>query len=236
VDHVPTQKASEHSAQAIENSRRGGEESWREQVNIAKRLGLAPSTLNSIFAKKDEIREQTEKCGNASKKRKTGRELTFAELESVLFTWYQHAWVSDIPVEGTILRGKANMIAAELNIENFTASNDWIARFKDRHGLVYKKLARESAVVDSERMEAWLERLPSLLEGYEQRDIYNADERGLFYNMLPDRTLALKGESCHGRKNSKDRLTVLLCVNSDGSDKQVPIVIGKSPNHDVSRM
>jgi hypothetical protein len=24
------------------------------------------------------------------------------------------------------------------------------------------------------------------------------------------------------------RLTVLLCVNSDGSDKQVPIVIGKS--------
>jgi hypothetical protein len=39
-------------------------------VDIAKRLGLAPSTLNSIFAKKDKIREQTEKCGNASKKMK----------------------------------------------------------------------------------------------------------------------------------------------------------------------
>jgi hypothetical protein len=36
-------------------------------------------------------------------------------------------------------------------------------------------------------------------------------------------------ESCHGGKNCKDRLTVLLCVNSDGSDKQVPILIGKSP-------
>jgi hypothetical protein len=45
-----------------------------KRVDIAKRLGLAPSTLNSIFAKKDKIREQTEKCGNASKKRKTGRE------------------------------------------------------------------------------------------------------------------------------------------------------------------
>jgi hypothetical protein len=55
------------------------------------------------------------------------------------------------------------------------------------------------------------------------------DETGLFYNVLPDRTLAPKGESCHGGKNSKDKLTVLLCVNSDGSDKQVPIVIGKSP-------
>jgi hypothetical protein len=51
---------------------------------------------------------------------------------------------------------------------------------------------------------------------------------GLFFNVLPDRTLAYKVETCHGGKHSKDRLTVLLCVNSDGSDKQVPIVIGKS--------
>jgi hypothetical protein len=146
----------------------------------------------------------------------------------VLFTWYQQARASNIPIDRTILRGKAKMIEAQLNIENVTASNGWIARFKDRHGLVYKKLARESAAVDSESTEAWLKRLPYLLEGYE-RDIYNTDETGLFYNVFPDRTLALKGESCNGRKNCKDRLTVLLCVNSDGSDKQVPIVIGKSP-------
>jgi transposase-like protein len=44
-----------------------------KHIDIAKHLGLAPSTLNSIFAKKDRIREQTEKCGNASKKSKTGR-------------------------------------------------------------------------------------------------------------------------------------------------------------------
>jgi hypothetical protein len=32
-------------------------------------------------------------------------------------------------------------------------------------------------------------------------------------------------------RSSKDsgKVTVVLCVNSDGSDKQVPIVIGKSP-------
>jgi hypothetical protein len=60
------------------------------------------------------------------------------------------------------------MIAAQLNIENVTASNGWIARFKDRHGLVYKNLAGQRAAVDSESTEAWLERLPSLLDGYEQ--------------------------------------------------------------------
>ena len=102
--------------------------------------------------------------------------------------------------------------------------------------LVYKKLAGESAEVSVESTDAWLESLASLLGGYEPRDVYNADETGLFFNVLPDRTLAYKGEPCHGRKHSKDRLTVLLCVNSDGSDKQVPIVLGKSPKPSASRM
>jgi hypothetical protein len=46
--------------------------------------------------------------------------------------------------------------------------------------------------------------------------------------VLPERTLAYKGVTCHGGKHSKDRLTVLLCVNSDRSDKEVSIVIGIS--------
>jgi hypothetical protein len=57
-----------------------------KRVYIAKRLLLAASTLNSLFAKKDDIRQQIEKCGNTCKKRKTGMESTFAELETVLFT------------------------------------------------------------------------------------------------------------------------------------------------------
>jgi hypothetical protein len=72
------------------------------------------------------------------------RESTFAELESVPFTWYQQARASNIPVDGTILREKAKMITAQLNTENVTASNGWIARFKDRHGLVYEVLPKSS--------------------------------------------------------------------------------------------
>ena len=78
----------------------------------------------------------------------------------------------------------------------------------------------QSAEVSVERTDAWLESLPSLLGGYEPRDVYNTDKTGLFFNVLPDRTLAYKGESCPGGKHSKDRLTVLVCVNSDGSDKR----------------
>src|SRR5215510_5711488 len=100
-------------------------------VDIAKQLGLSASTLNSIFAKKNKIREQIQKCGNACKKIKTGKESTFAELETVL--WYQQAQASNIPTDGTILREKAKIIATQLNIDNFSASK--IPRVKDWHGL-----------------------------------------------------------------------------------------------------
>jgi hypothetical protein len=170
-----------------------------------------------------------EKRGNACKKRKTGKKSTFAELETVLFTWYQQARASNIPTDGTTLTEKAKIIATQLNTDNFSASNGWASIFKDRHGLVFKKLAGESAEVSVESTDTRLESLPSLLEGYEPCNIYNADKTGLFFNVFPDRNLAYKGESCHGRKHSKDRLNVLLRVNCDGSDKQVPIVTGKSP-------
>jgi hypothetical protein len=180
-------------------------------VYISKRLGLAASTLNSTFTEKDEIRQQIEKFGNACKKRKTGKELTFSQLETVLFTCYQQARASNISIDGTTLREKAKIIAAQPNIDNFSASNGWVSRFKDRHGLVFKKLAGESAEVSVQSTDAWLESLPSLLGGYEPRDIYNADKTGLFFKVLPDRTLAYKRESCHGGKHSKQTQCATMC-------------------------
>jgi hypothetical protein len=159
---------------------------------------------------------------------KMGRESTFCEPESVLLAWYQQVRALGIPIDGNILREKAKKITDRMQVDNSAASNGWICRFKDHHGLVYKKLAGESTTVDNDTRDLWLERLPMLLERYEPRDIYNADEKGLFYNCLLDRTLTLKGHSCHGGESAKERTTVLLCVNSDGSDTQVPIMVGKS--------
>jgi len=38
------------------------------------------------------------------------------ELETVLITWYQQAWASNIPIDGTTLRENTKIIAAQLNI------------------------------------------------------------------------------------------------------------------------
>ena len=67
-----------------------------------------------------------------------------------------------------------------------------------------------------------------LLKKYSIEDIYNADEIALFYKLMPDKSLVLKGESCHGGKLSKERVTVLACCNATGSHKVRLLVIGKS--------
>ena len=70
--------------------------------------------------------------------------------------------------------------------------------------------------------------LPAILSNYkEPRNIFNADEFGLFYQALPKKTLDLKGEKCSGGKNSKIRLTGLAAANMIGENLPM-FVIGKS--------
>ena len=57
-------------------------------------------------------------------------------------------------------------------------------------------------------------------------DIYNMDETGLFFRLGPNSTLATG--AVKGTKKKKDRLTVAVCCNATGTDKLIPLVIGKS--------
>lgn len=60
------------------------------------------------------------------------------------------------------------------------------------------------------------------------KNVFNADETGLFFKCLPDRILTFKNEKCHGGKLSKERVTLLFAVNMDGSEKLRLLFIGKS--------
>jgi len=48
--------------------------------------------------------------------------------------------------------------------------------------------------------------------------------------MSSDKTLAFKGERCSGGKQSKERVTLLVGANMDGSEKLPLLMIGKSSN------
>ena len=53
---------------------------------------------------------------------------------------------------------------------------------------------------------AWNETsIPTIVSRCKLKDIYNADQFGLFYQGLPKKTLHMKDEKCSGSKHSKVR-------------------------------
>ena len=83
----------------------------------------------------------------------------------------------------------------------------------------------EADEVSTTTIQAWIERLPELCQDYEPRNILNLDELGLFFRALPEKGLAEKTKKSKSGKKSKQRMTVLFIVASDGSFVFEPAVI-----------
>uniref|UniRef100_G3MM83 HTH CENPB-type domain-containing protein n=1 Tax=Amblyomma maculatum TaxID=34609 RepID=G3MM83_AMBMU len=195
--------------------------------SLTKKYGLSQSTVSTIIKAADVL----EKAGSSGHddQRKRVRDPLYSDVEESLYQWFLNARNQNVPITGPILCAKAKKFAFLLGRENFEPGGGWIQRFKDRHGIVYRNVVGEAASLDVSAKDEWLAtKLPELLERYEQKDIFNGDETALFYEMLPSRTHALKGDPCSGGKHSKVRVTVFLCASMDGSERLKPFVIGKS--------
>ncbi|UYV75119.1 hypothetical protein LAZ67_12002543 [Cordylochernes scorpioides] len=107
-----------------------------------------------------------------------------------------------------------------------------VERFKGRFHISQRRRCGEGTSISPAIIEEHLTNLNSILanSGYDPANIYNADETGLFFQLIPDRTLAHKDENCRGVKRMKQRITVLLCCNSTGTEKRRLLIIGKSAN------
>lgn len=197
-----------------------------KRKDVALQFGIHESTLSIILKKEAEFLKKQESGESLLCKRR--RIAEFPNLEQCLFTWFKQCRNKNISVSGPILKEKAEEFAKSLGICNFKASNGWLENFKKRHDLAFKKVCGESASVSKEVCKEWKSQLESLLNGYDPNDVFNADETGLFFKCLPDKTLTFKNEKCHGGKHSKERLTILLCTNSTGTEKLKPLMIGKS--------
>jgi hypothetical protein len=135
---------------------------------------------------------------------------------------------SNLPINGTLTKEKAIRVAERLKLENFKASNGWLGRFKKRHGIMYKNLCGKALVLIKDTVDYWkTESLLRNLEDYKPNDIFNADETGIFFNLLTSKTFAIRGDPSHGGKKSTERITALLCANSEGSEKLPSLVVGK---------
>lgn len=93
------------------------------------------------------------------------------------------------------------------------------------------EICGEKLSADSEAVTVIEEKINNIIkeENLSLDQLYNCDETGLNYRMIPSKTLAARNEaSAPGYKKSKDRVTILACSNATGGHKLPLLLIGKS--------
>lgn len=168
------------------------EDPKRKRTDLAK-VGLASPTLSTTVGQRD-ITQNVQRFSADARKAKTAR---YVMVEDVLLTWFREVTAAVVNVDSTILLKKASDIALLLRVDDFQASSGCIHRFKTRHGLGYKTVSGEGKKVDESAVSNWMRStLPSLIAGYEARNIFNADEAGVYYNLQLEKSLCFKGDAC----------------------------------------
>ena len=194
---------------------------------IADELGVGKTQIQNIIQNKHLIQTEIASGSNLEKKyakvRKTGNE----DLNFTMFEWFCKVRSRNIPVTGKLIQEKARGLAAECGMRDFKASNGWLDSFKRRNNIRSAVISGEANDVDPSTVDDWTRCLPSICEGYAPQNIFNADETGLYYRALPNKSMTVKGQTNRGGKNSKERLSVLLCCSATG-EKIKPFIIGKS--------
>uniref|UniRef100_UPI00358FC47C tigger transposable element-derived protein 1-like n=1 Tax=Myxine glutinosa TaxID=7769 RepID=UPI00358FC47C len=174
-------------------------------------------------------------------------------MEKALSIWIEDNVQKCIPVSGSLIREKAKQIYDLLSgtgvcgastsdvpsddctssVISFTASREWLNRFKEWWRLKNVKLSGERACADHEAAKAFPAQLARLIEekGYLPEQVFNADETGLFWKKMPTRTFMSKREETASRfKAAKDWVSLLLCTNTKGYLMLKPMMLYRSLN------
>lgn len=115
--------------------------------------------------------------------------------------WVQQIAAAGMPLSDQLLQEKGSEFARALNIDedSLSFSSGWVTKFKRRNQLRRIKLHGEAESAPMESLPEARAKLQRLLSQYLPEDIYNADETGLFYRMLPNQTLSTDKKR-HGKK------------------------------------
>ena len=180
------------------------------------------SVLSGWINKKDELCAYvTQSDSPAALMRKKARTCLYPDLDAAIYDWFVCTRAAKKPVLGPIILAQIEKMSAE--------NQGWLRRFKERHGIWEFKMNGEASSADVAATTEFLLTYREIAADYNDDQIYNCDESGLYHRNMPDRTLAQENEvhKSVGFKALKDRVTLLLTCNRFWSHKMKPLLIGK---------
>ena len=200
---------------------------------IADKYGVGKSTISDIKKNKEKIlafqREMSDM--GMQKKAKIMQVGDDVQHDKAVFLWFKQKRIKGIPISGPILCEKAVQLHKKLygDQSQFTGSTGWQWRFCKCHGIRNLSLQGEKLSADKVASDNFIASFAEFIEQHHLtlNQIFNCDETGLNFRLLPDKTLASSFEkSADGRKKSKERVTINACANATGSIKLPLQVIG----------
>lgn len=203
-------------------------------VKLAAELGVGVTTVKDWRKNRKDIEtySMTVETEDALKNRKMLKKPKLELVDEALWVWFCQERRKGTPLSGPLVKEKAVKLFEKLggDVETFQASEGWFHRWKLRHGIRHVVIAGEKLSADDDAAKDFVEKFQKLVSDSNlvAEQVYNVDETGLNYKMLPKSTLASKNEPVLGTKLAKDRLTIATCSNASGSHKLPLFVIGKS--------
>ena len=197
------------------------------QAYIAKEFNIPPPTICRIIKNKDDIINK-EKSGTFTNNIKRFKSNKYIEIDDALFTWFCQARSNNVMINGSVLQTKAQQLAHSNYGNECEINMSWINRWKSKHNICSKTLHGEGSSAPLATINEWKSgQLVQILQEFEPKDIYNVDETGLFWKMLPNKTMCIKTDTVRGNKKPKNRITVLVGASMTG--EKLPLYfIGKS--------
>jgi len=201
---------------------------------ISEKYKIHRSTVTRIRNDGERIREFANKSVIQSAKIKRLSNVAVPEIETALYQYFIKERLAHNIITDEVLQLKAMEFHKFLNTDiTFQASHGWVQKFKKRHCIRLLKICGEKLSTNDSVVPEFIASFTRSIneQSLVPEQIYNCDESGLVYKSLHNRTLVSVNEKlAPGRKQLKDRLTVMPCCNSTGQHKFPLMIIGKSRN------
>ena len=157
---------------------------------ILERYGIGTSIVADIkrnASKLEKFKPKTVEMGFKNATFKVMKIGEYEKLDEALYIWFRQRRELNIPVKWCFASKKAKILFERLSdsTQTFTASTGFQWRFSKWHGLKNLSIQGEQASADFVTACDFQHHFSQMIEGYSHHQIFNCDETGLQYRLLP---------------------------------------------------
>ncbi|UYV83478.1 hypothetical protein LAZ67_23001151 [Cordylochernes scorpioides] len=192
-------------------------------IDVAKSYSMNEATIRTIRTNENTIRKSVA-AGNTTSMGTTSytRNIAMEKIEQALMLWIEDQTQKRVPIDTGAITNKALRIYEKI-VEQLSSSSS-----------TEKKpnfLASELASGDVDAAQEYPANFAEIINdnSYTPDQVFNADESGLFWKKMPERTYVSKFyKSASGHKAANDHITIIFCNNASGDYIMKPLVINTS--------